>query len=197
MLPWPQAIPAIAARAGELSSGEGVVVLGVTGPVGAGKSTLAAAISPCVITTDHYLPNYETLPEHERDLPQHADFPRLARDLASLKARLPTAIPRWSFHTHRREGESVIQPHSIVVVEGIHALHDPLVPHLDLCIYVDAPRALRWRRWEHLEASGQRGWGVAVAREYFDRVAEVTFARYEATYRSRAQFVVLNEQPEL
>lgn len=170
-----------------------MVIIGITGPVGAGKSTLAAALSPCVISTDHYLPDYDTLPEHERDLPDHADFQRLSQDLATLKAQRPTSIPQWSFHTHKREGERTIQPHHLVVVEGIHALHDRIESLLDLRIFVDAPRLVRWQRWEYLESTGQRGWGVEKARDYFHRVAEVTFARYEEKYRARADVVVINQ----
>jgi uridine kinase len=54
-------------------------VVGITGAVAAGKSTLARRISACVVSTDHYLPDYDRTPEHLRDLPESSDLARLAR----------------------------------------------------------------------------------------------------------------------
>lgn len=173
-----------------------IPVIAITGPVGAGKSTLAAKLSPCVLSTDHYLPDYDLVPEHERDLPERADFSRLAQDLASLRHGNQTLIPRWSFQSHKREGEQPIAPANLIVLEGIHALHEP--PHaplanlIDLRVFVEAPSSVRWNRWEQIESSGERGWGVEKARAFFHSVAEPTFAKYEAKYRARADVVVVN-----
>lgn len=197
---WPNAIQAIErllrSRTTAREAIRALPVIAITGPVGAGKSTLASKLSTCVLSTDHYLPDYDLIPEHERDLPQHSDFARLARDIASLKQGHKTSVPVWSFQSHHREGEQVITPAHPIVVEGIHALHEPdhtpLAHLINLRVFVEAPRDLRWRRWEHIESSGERGWGVEKARAFFDAVAEPTFAMYEHDYRARADVVVLN-----
>lgn len=169
------------------------VVVGVTGPVGSGKSTLASRLSGCVISTDHYLPDYERTPEHLRDLPERADLGRLLADLRSLNEHGRATIPQWSFRTHRREGSlDIVADGPLVVVEGLHALHAAHAEAINLRVFVDAPPQVRWARWEHLERTGARGWGVEYAREFFDRVAEPTFARFEAQYRSAADVVVMN-----
>ena len=59
----------------------GRAVVGITGAVAAGKSTLARRLSACVVSTDHYLPDYDRTPEHLRDLPESSDLARLAQDL--------------------------------------------------------------------------------------------------------------------
>src|SRR5262245_36198771 len=104
-IPWASAVPMLFGRTRdmlkEVAEAPRAILVGVTGPVGAGKSTLAAQLSPCVVATDHYLPDYDTTPEDRRDLPESADFARLAQDLANLRARQHTRIPNWSFHTHR------------------------------------------------------------------------------------------------
>lgn len=173
-----------------------VPVIAITGPVGAGKSTLAAKLSSCVLSTDHYLPDYDDVPDHERDLPERADFERLAKDLASLRSGIETFVPIWSFQTHRREGEQRVIPENIIVLEGIHALHEPnnvsLADLIDVRVFVEAPSDTRWQRWEHIESSGQRGWGVEKARVFFHNVAEPTFTKYEPLYRARADVVVIN-----
>ena len=172
-------------------------IIGITGPVGAGKSTLAARLSSCIVSTDHYLPNYDDIPYERRDEPDAADLPRLVRDLASLAAGLPTTIPLWSFQTHRREGETLIHPPAAdapIVCEGLHALHEPVASALHLRVFVDAPADIRWARWEHLEVTGARGWGPKVAREFFDAVAEPTFNRWLHTLRAAADVIVTNEE---
>lgn len=171
-------------------------VVGLTGPVGSGKSTLAALLSPCILATDDYLPDYDRLPEHERDEPHHADLPRLAENIRALREGRPARVPVWSFHAHARTGERDVAPPAapgLIVVEGLHALHTSLLPLLDLAVYVDAPRGVRWERWEYLETSGVRGWGPDRARAFFDAVAEPTFARYEPGYRAAASLIVLND----
>ena len=172
-----------------------VVVVGVCGPVGAGKSSLAALLSSSIVRTDDYLPDYEAVEYLERDQPRHADLARLAADLGDLKNGSPVAAPVWSFHSHRRAGERRIEPAPVVVCEGIHALEPAVLGQVDIRVFVHAAADVRWRRWEDLERRGIRGWGVEAAREYFDRVAEPTFAASENRYRAVAQFIVSNDQP--
>lgn len=168
------------------------IVIGITGPVGAGKSTLAAKVSRCVLATDNYLPDYEQVPEAERDEARHADGASLAQNIADLRAGRVAHVPRWSFQTHRREGFFRVEPAGIIVVEGIHALAAHALPLLDLAVFVEAPRDVRWRRWEVLESTGQRGWGVEKARTFFGEVAEPTFEKHAAAYRAMAHVVVEN-----
>jgi uridine kinase len=100
-------------------------------------------------------------------------------------------------------GEREVLPARVIVLEGIHALHEPgdgcsvesggLAGCIDVRAFVEAPASVRWARWERIEASGERGWGVEVAREFFHRVAEPTFAKFEGVYRGRADVVVVND----
>ncbi len=196
LLEWHEAVPAVRAAARERADRVGrTVAVGITGPVGAGKSSLARALGGTVVSTDGYLPDYEAVTYEQRDLPGHADLQRLSDDIRSLRATGRASVPVWSFLTHRREGYREVEAGDLLVVEGIHALHDLPFAHLDLAVYIEAPAAIRWSRWEALEACGERGWGVEAAREYFERVAEPTFMSLHRTYRDRAGFVVLNSGP--
>jgi uridine kinase len=173
--------------------------IGITGPVGSGKSTLAAGLAVrggLVVSTDNYLPDYERVPFQERDEPRHADLSLLATHVAELRLGREVEIPKWSFQSHRRESSQVmgpVSPDNAVIVEGIHALHAPVRSHLDIAVYVDAAPEVRWRRWERLELSGERGWGVEHARDHFERVAEPAFARHAAAYRAAADVLVQND----
>jgi uridine kinase len=169
------------------------VVVGITGPVGSGKSTLARSLGGVVLSTDHYLPDYDGLPEHERDEPRHADLALLAEHLGRLRSGRVIEMPSWCFQTHRRVGSTRVAPGPVIACEGIFALHPVVRPAIDLAVYVDAPAGVRWARWERLEASGERGWGVEHARRYFATVAEPTFARFAGGYRASADLVVIND----
>lgn len=168
-------------------------IIGITGPVGAGKSHLARQLSPCVISSDDYLPDYEAIPEAQRDLPELADYARLGEDLSILKRGQAREIPVWSFQSHRRESTRLVHPHDLIVCEGIHALYPTVIHSVDIKVYVEAPASVRWSRWEHLEIIGERGWGVEVARNFFHTVADPTFERFAPAYRAIADVVVVNE----
>ncbi|MCW5767147.1 MAG: hypothetical protein KIT19_00550 [Phycisphaeraceae bacterium] len=169
-------------------------IIGISGPVGSGKTTLATQLSGCIIPTDAYLPDYDKVPPTERDNPEHADLARLVDDIRSLRDTGQASIPVWSFHSHRREGlRKVVLNHQTIVVEGIHALDERLVPMLDLAILMDASAQARWARWEAIESAGERGWGVERARDYFTQVADPAYMARHATYLSRATLVVVNE----
>ncbi len=172
----------------------GSVVVGITGPVGSGKSTLAGRVGGIRLATDDYLPDYGTLPEHERDEPRHAALGLLAAHLEALRRGEAAEVPRWSFQTHARVGSEVVVPGGLIVCEGLFALRAEVRRWVDIAVFVEAPRELRLARWERLERAGARGWGVERARAYFERVAEPTFERYAAEYRASAEIIVSNDE---
>lgn len=170
-----------------------IVTVGIVGPVGSGKSFLARELSDCVLSTDDYLPDYNKVPYEERDLPEHADYQSLACNLEQLKRGDKVITPIWCFHEHRAVATRTVEPEPVVVCEGIHAFYGPVAAHLDIKVFIDASRDVRWRRWERLEETGVRGWGVEKARKFFDAVAEPTFARYAQVYRAMANVILVND----
>ncbi|MGP1272581.1 MAG: uridine kinase family protein [Phycisphaerales bacterium] len=174
-------------------------IVGITGPVGSGKSSLARLLrehtNALCLTTDRYLPDYAEIEPLDRDHPEHADLERLEHDLIAAARDGAALVPVWSFQEHRRVGDERIAGEHAVVCEGLFALHDRIRQRLDLAVFVEASASTRWRRWEAIERRGERGMGVHRARMHFDAVAEPTFARYHADYRSAADLLVLNESP--
>jgi uridine kinase len=168
-------------------------VIGVTGAVAAGKSTLARTLSECVVSTDNYLPDYHTTAEHLRDLPESSDLERLARDIAALRSGCGTNIPLWTFAEHRRIGEQRVETADVVVVEGLHALHALPRQHVDIAVFVDAPQPTRWQRAVAREQAGDRPWPIEYLDKFFHSVAEPTFALHADGYRRAAHFVVIND----
>lgn len=194
LVAWSDAPGLLAAIGSEKRASLGrPVIVGISGPVGSGKSALASRLSACVLATDDYLPDYDKVARHERDEPAAADFPLLSRQLGALRAGETIMAPVWSFKTHRREGTRRLARAELIVCEGIHALHDTVFPLIDLAVFVEAPAAVRWSRWEHLERAGVRGLGVEGARAFFHEVAEPTFEKYADVYRARAHVIVRND----
>lgn len=190
-VPWGSAAQTILARLGPAES-RSVSVVGITGPVGAGKSLLARQLGGSLLATDDYLPDYSIVPYLERDDPRHADLPLLAAHLLDLRAGRVVEVPVWSFFTHRRESSRLLHPAPLIVVEGIHALEPAVRPHLDLAVYVDAPAGVRLRRIEDRERAGERGWTIEHVREHFRDVAEPAFAARAPACRAAADFIVIN-----
>jgi len=189
----PEAIASAVRRARAGPEEDRPVVVGIGGPVGAGKSTLASRVGGLVLTTDDYLPDYQGLDPLHRDRPDAADLALLRDNLLALRAGRPTEAPVWCFHEHRRVGTRTLHPQPVIVVEGLHALHREVFPAIDVGVFVQAGADVRWARWEALEQRGERGFGVERAREHFETVAEPTFARYAEEYLARAHVVVVND----
>jgi len=177
-----------------LAPAEGPWLVGITGPVGSGKSMLAERLGGVVVRTDDYLPDYDGLPEHERDLPERADLGLLGEHLRALAAGRGVEAPVWCFQEHRRVGTRRVEPGRLIVCEGIHALDARVAGIHHLRVYVEAGAAVRWRRWERIEQERERGWGVEAARAYFERVAEPTFRARAAGYRASAHLIVDNDR---
>jgi len=195
---WPHAVDRLAGLIERGATSGGRPIVGITGPAGAGKSTLSARLADAtgglVISTDEYLPDYRVVPEAERDLPEHADLALLARHLAALREGEAAEIPVWSFHEHRRVDTRRVEPTpGPVICEGLFALHEAVAGVVDLRVYVDASPGTRWGRWEAIERRGERGMGVEAAKDFFETVADPTYARYAEVYRASAHVVVRND----
>lgn len=130
-------------------------VIGVGGPSGSGKTSVAAKIVSSInvpwtvlVSLDNF---YKPLTPEERkqafqnnydfDHPNAIDLDLAYECILSLKEGKKTSIPVYSFVEHNRVPNKSINIYgaSVVVLEGIYALHDQrLLNLMDLKIYVDA-----------------------------------------------------------
>lgn len=136
-----------------------MVVVGITGGSGAGKSLLAQKLADhfgagrtVILSQDSYYRDHSHLPPETRqegnfDEPRAVELSLLVEDLDRLRSGRSIRKPRYDFATHTRVGSEVVEPCEILLVDGLFVLTDTEVrKRMDLRVFVDAPESERVRR---------------------------------------------------
>lgn len=126
----------------------GARLVGVTGGVAAGKSTLAAAVAgvldAAVVATDGFLhPNEELARReigHRKGFPESFDAAALRDALARWQSTGATEVPTYSHLRYDVAEATVPVAGERLVVEGLHLAHPALGvrDRFDLLVHVDA-----------------------------------------------------------
>jgi len=121
---------------------EGIIIVGVAGPSGAGKTVFTDKLlnfmpSIAVITMDNYNDSSRVI-DGNFDDPRLTDYDTLLENIHGLKEGKAVQVPIYDFKSSSRTGYRTIQvPGSrIVIIEGIYALSERLRPLLDLRVSV-------------------------------------------------------------
>ncbi|KAF5468909.1 hypothetical protein F2P56_013018 [Juglans regia] len=121
---------------------EGIILAGLAGPSGAGKTVFTEKVlnfmpSIAVITMDNYNDSSRII-DGNFDDPRLADYDTLLENIRDLKAGKPAQVPIYDFKTSSRIGYRTVEVPSsrIVIIEGIYALSERLRPMLDLRVSV-------------------------------------------------------------
>ncbi|KAK8511679.1 hypothetical protein V6N13_029277 [Hibiscus sabdariffa] len=121
---------------------EGLVLVGVAGPSGAGKTVFTEKVlnfmpSIAVITMDNYN-DASRIIDGNFDDPRLTDYNTLLENIQGLKAGKPVQAPIYDFKSSCRIGYRTLEVPSsrIVIIEGIYALSEKLRPYLDLRVSV-------------------------------------------------------------
>jgi len=133
-----------------------VIIVGIAGGTGSGKTTFAQALQAamgeeCVIISQdsYYVANWD-LPFEERlkinyDHPDALEDELLIEHMKRLKRGETIQVPVYDFAQYVRTDRTItVQPRRIVIVEGILVLADPELRSLfDLKVFVDTDPDVR------------------------------------------------------
>ena len=135
-----------------------VTIIGISGGSGSGKTTIVRKITELVpdfvcIAQDNYYKSAENMSNQNItafnfDHPDAFDTDLLVEHLSKLKEMQAVDMPIYDFVHHRRsENVTHIEPHKLIIFEGIMVFHDKRIRDLlDLKIYVDTPKDIRFIR---------------------------------------------------
>ena len=137
-----------------------VVVIGVAGGTGSGKTTVAEAIVARIganriayLQHDSYYRDLSgadraALVHHNFDHPDALETELLAEHVRQLKDHRPVAVPIYDFTRHVRTSLTrTVEPRGVVLVEGILIFTEPVLRKLfDVKIFVDTDPDLRFIR---------------------------------------------------
>ena len=133
-----------------------MIVIGVAGGTGSGKTTLVKALmnrfgeNITVLSHDNYYKQHNELTYEERaklnyDHPDAFDTDMMIEHLRLLKQGVAIDCPTYDFTVHNRaEGILHIEPEKVIVVEGILIFQDlELCREMDIKIFVDTDADVR------------------------------------------------------
>jgi uridine kinase len=167
-----------------------VIVLGIAGGSGSGKSWLAEHVrkhfkrDAVVVSQDWYYRDRSGLEESRKaklnfDHPSAFETPLLLRQIQALQAGQAVETPRYDYATYRRLPETVtLEPAKLVIIEGLLVLHEERLRRvMDLSVFVDYPADLRLARRVRRDGA-ERGLPVNEVLRIYEHCARPMHERY-------------------
>ena len=180
-----------------------MLFIGICGASGSGKSTLAEELSKMVskdiliINQDAYYYDHPDMSFEERcalnyDEPSIFDHDLLLSDIRSLLSGQRVLRKQYDYTNHRRapQKEEYIEPHDVIIIEGIHAFYDDrLREMMDLKLYVrvDADICLLRRIQRDINERGRAIDNISA--QYLTTVKPM-FDQYIRNYEQYADVIV-------
>ncbi len=181
-----------------------LIVIGIAGASGSGKSLLANTIvneigsdRVVVISEDSYYKDQAHLSLEERakvnfDHPDALDHVRLATDLIALKSGKSVEVPIYDFvhHTRAKQTRHISSDKMIIVLEGILLFVDPDLRELmDIRIYVDTSLDMAFIRRLKRDVL-ERGRSMESVIEQYEKTVRPMFLKFIEPSKRYADIIV-------
>jgi uridine kinase len=162
----------------------GMLIIGIAGGTGSGKTTVARSImrqlgkgNVNLISQDYYYHSHSDLSIAERekinyDHPDAFENSLLLTHIGRLAAKESIRVPTYDFTRHIRASETIrVDYRPILLVEGIHVLTDPDVRNaLDIKVFVDTDPDVRILRRVIRDIRERKRTFESVAEQYLKTV---------------------------
>jgi len=133
-----------------------LVLVGIDGLGGAGKSTVANSIKEKIPNTTIIEMDDFYAPELTR-----ADWDRVYEQVIELlKKGSSASYQRFDWDTKKLAEWHEVKPEGVVIIEGVYALHEKLRDAYDYKVWVEAPYELRLQRGLERDGEEARSWWV-------------------------------------
>ncbi len=180
-------------------------LVGITGGSGSGKTTFIHALlnrmptgSVALLSQDNYYKSIEQQTQDDNrienfDIPSSLDLDKFYQDVLKLRDGKSLEIVEYTFNSVDAVAKKFhIPPAPIVLLEGIYALHDPVLNELiDLKVFIDAEEHHRRNRRIQRDAV-ERGYDQDDVEYRLSRHHQPAFEQYILPHRSRADVVIPN-----
>jgi len=181
------------------------VLIGIGGGTGSGKTYFSKEIkaifrkySPILINQDSYYNDQKNIPFEIRekvnyDHPDAFDYNRLLSDLLLLKKMKEVAVPIYDYKTHLRIDCKQTKPSSLVIVEGILALHFSDINRLfSYKAYISTPEKTRLKRRIKRDTK-KRGRTEQSVIDQFNRSVKVMHNTYVAKTKKYSDIIIADQ----
>ena len=180
-----------------------MLFIGICGASGSGKSTLAYELatmvnrSILVINQDAYYHDHPDLSFDERcklnyDEPTIFDHDLLLEDIKSLLAGNRVPKKQYNYAKHCRDDEDgvYLEPHDVIIVEGIHAFYDErLRDMMDMKLYMHVESDICLLRRIQRDIN-ERGRAIDNISEQYTNTVKPMFDQYIRNYEQYADVIV-------
>ncbi len=181
---------------------EDILVIGIAGGTGSGKTTLMKNItahfsdSITILSHDNYYKRHDDLPFEERcklnyDEPAALETDLMARHLELLRHGQAIDCPVYDFTLHNRSNETIhIEPRKVIIVEGILIFENKELRDLmDIRIFVDTDADIRLCRRVKRDVT-KRGRSLESVLEQYQQTVKPMHEKYVEPSKKFANIIV-------
>lgn len=179
-----------------------ILVIGIAGGTGSGKTTLVKRLSEhfggrvTMLSHDNYYKCRDDLPFEERcklnyDEPDAMDTSLMVYHLEQLRRGQAIDCPVYDFTLHNRSAETVrVEPRQVIIVEGILIFENEQLRNLmDMKIFVDADADVRLCRRIKRDVT-KRGRSLESVLEQYQQTVKPMHEKYVEPSKKYADVVV-------
>ena len=181
---------------------EDVLVIGIAGGTGSGKTTLVKNLAKIfadevtVLSHDNYYKRHDDLTYEERcllnyDEPAAFDTSLMAYQLDCLRHGQPIQCPVYDYTVHNRSNDTIhIEPNRVIIVEGIMIFENEELRNLmDIRIFVDTDADVRLCRRIKRDVN-KRGRSVTSVLEQYQTTVKPMHEKYVEPSKKFAHLIV-------